>query len=61
MPSCERTWRAWKRVDLFVHVGIDELADARIDRVHKRLGEVLLHVDARLDGAEVGRSVGHRR
>src|SRR4051794_20251822 len=35
-----------------VHVGIDELADAAVERVHQRLGEALLDVDALLGGAE---------
>src|SRR5690606_37454581 len=42
-----------------VHVGIDELADAALDRVHQAGGEFLLQVDLLLGGAEQGGGVGN--
>ena len=54
------TWRACRRVEFFVHVGVDELADTAIERVGQRFDEVLLQADAVLDRTEVGRGIGDR-
>src|SRR6185312_2988107 len=42
-----------------VHVSIDELRNARRDRVPQSGNEVRLQIDALLVGAEAGRSLGH--
>src|SRR5262245_33712605 len=41
---------------LSVHVGVDQLTDTAGHRVHQRLHEVAVVLDAVLDGAEVGGS-----
>ena len=58
-PSCCFTCSACSLVEFFVHVGVNELADAATDSVHQGLDEILLDADARFRGAKRGCRVGH--
>ena len=60
-PSCCLTCSACSLVELFVHVGVDQLADAATDGIHQTLDEVLLNADTRLGSTQRSGRICHRR